>query len=570
MSLTRHTATVHFSRNMPGRRSSPRTRLPSIKQQQKNVGLLSSRGRHSVPEEIAPSRHPGSLRLTSSRSIYEALGSYTEDGLRPTRMVRGSWLLKRAMALRQAKAQHGPNSKAVRRLALPRRQDMPEEAFIGPGELKMHEPPGYIGKQWRVAVFACSYCWRTKAHPDPYGETLLMLADALAGMLEKRLRQMTEWATMPKTEFSVLWAYEHFPKEFGVFIDWCSVFQPDKATGEREPAEQVAYDIALNDLELWYAHQLTTVFLLTLSAPPTRADYYHSGWTTYESIVARILKKRRGDLWDPIIDVGEPNSTRHLQPPIHVDEFRDLVRVLVFTNGADRGIVFKLYIRTLRHTLQCASALHYEGCGWQPPEMKQLAKVLPMCVHLRTLKLSNNSLGQEGFNVLARTVGLQQCLPNLRVLDLGGNDLSGNPHALQGLAEAVSPNPHGLPSIADAGAEPRPHPPGLIMLQELHLQECKLGPVGFVNFCRSLRRGALHALLKLGIEGNHIEDAAVEPLTVALANNGAMPKLKFVLGLPARGGITAVETLFKVMGHRRGSWEMMNELKAEIKRPVEW
>ena len=126
------------------------------------------------------------------------------------------------------------------------------------------------------------------------------------------------------------------------------------------------------------------------------------------------------------------------------------------------------------------------------------------------------------------------------------------------------------PSGEETGAEPRPHPPGLIMLQELHLQECKLGPVGFVNFCRSLRRGALHALLKLGIEGNHIEDAAVEPLTVALANNGAMPKLKFVLGLPARGGITAVETLFKVMGHRRGSWEMMNELKAEIKRPVEW
>ena len=478
-------------------------------------------------------------------------------------MVRGSWLLKRAMALRQAKAQHGPNSKAVRRLALPRRQDMPEEAFIGPGELKMHEPPGYIGKQWRVAVFACSYCWRTKAHPDPYGETLLMLADALAGMLEKRLRQMTEWATMPKTEFSVLWAYEHFPKEFGVFIDWCSVFQPDKATGEREPAEQVAYDIALNDLELWYAHQLTTAS--SCSRCPRRRRVP----TTTTADGRHTSRCRAHPQEAPRRPLG-PDHRRgraQLDPsPPATDPRRRVPR------PRSRAGLYEWSRRG--HRLQ---AVHphppphppvrerapLRGCGWQPPEMKRLAKVLPMCVHLRTLKLSNNSLGQRAStSSRARSDCSSACPTCTSSISAATTspETRTRCRASRRRSRPILTGCHPLRTRAPSEAAPA----GLIMLQELHLQECKLGPVGFVNFCRSLRRGALHALLKLGIEGNHIEDAAVEPLTVALANNGAMPKLKFVLGLPARGGITAVETLFKVMGHRRGSWEMMNELKAEI------
>ena len=60
-------------------------------------------------------------------------------------------------------------------------------------------------------------------------------------------------------------------------------------------------------LELWYAHMLTTCFLLTKSGKG--AAYHERGWPTYESLVSRILKLRAsGEVWDPIIDVGDPRN----------------------------------------------------------------------------------------------------------------------------------------------------------------------------------------------------------------------------------------------------------------------
>ena len=65
---------------------------------------------------------------------------------------------------------------------------------------------------------------------------------------------------------------------------------------KRTPAEKAAFKHALHEtMDLWYAHQGTTVFLLT-QHPRDRGSqreqgYEESGWTTYERCSAEQIKK---------------------------------------------------------------------------------------------------------------------------------------------------------------------------------------------------------------------------------------------------------------------------------------
>ena len=84
----------------------------------------------------------GFVRLTSAAAIYDALRPMANGKPLPSRLVRGTWLLERAAAMRgaQALSQSTEASCAYRRfmmneLALPRRQELPEEAFISGQEI---------------------------------------------------------------------------------------------------------------------------------------------------------------------------------------------------------------------------------------------------------------------------------------------------------------------------------------------------------------------------------------------------------------------------------------------------
>ena len=61
----------------------------------------------------------------------------------------------------------------------------------------------------------------------------------------------------------------------------------------RSRAEVLSFGRALGDMELWYAHQGTTVYMLTkLPEGSTReVGYSDSGWTTYERCSAEQIKK---------------------------------------------------------------------------------------------------------------------------------------------------------------------------------------------------------------------------------------------------------------------------------------
>ena len=91
------------------------------------------------------------------------------------------------------------------RKILPRRQEVPEEAFISVDELK-----GMYGKGNRdgaLPIDTVSFCWSSPAHPDPKGEHLATVAAALK-------REMPKYKKMG---FS----------DMGVFWDWLSLHQKD-------------------------------------------------------------------------------------------------------------------------------------------------------------------------------------------------------------------------------------------------------------------------------------------------------------------------------------------------------
>ena len=347
--------------------------------------------------------------------------------------------------------------------------------------------------------------------------------------------------------------YAHLPEDFGVFFDWCSLLQCDPSTGERLPDERAAFEASFQDIELFFAHRLTTVLLLTKSSPPTRPDYHHNGWTVFESLVSGLLKKRRIDLWNPVIDVGEWRN-QHNGPPLSLEAFTARVdgphRNLLFNRPADKDIVVALYGSTLSRALSVAPALFYEARGWGTMELSALIRVLPLCSHLRVLSLMDNALGPKGVEMFARAVGTARgtrsmatmVLPALRDLDLSGNaieeaslkGMAGGAHSLQALAWALSPV-----SMSDvevnAGRQDllsRPRPAGLPLLQELRMRTCEIKPRAFLLFCRALLPNALANLVKLHLQGNdrELRLAGVDPLVEAL-DVGAMPHLRTVVGV---------------------------------------
>ena len=122
---------------------------------------------------------------------------------------------------------------------------------------------------YKLAAAASSYCWLTPAHPDPLGEQLVSLAEAI----EKA-----------ETEGG-----HKFPSEAAIFIDFGSLCQkdpdvwvpccggptykpPEARTAEEAAAadayeasrngeEREAFGVALSSMQIWYVHPLLTAFL---------------------------------------------------------------------------------------------------------------------------------------------------------------------------------------------------------------------------------------------------------------------------------------------------------------------
>ena len=240
-------------------------------------------------------------------SIWEALATLH------VRLVKMSWLIT--------------HSKAGGVLA--RRQELPEEAFISVEELKRMFGQG--NRDGVLPIIAISFCWDTPAHADPQGKQLATVAAMLA-------REKAKYSEMGFVDMGVFWDCKSLGLDPSSALWparpclWCmiclldsprccahpersincacrsagaSLYQKDpalwtpacmKAECDRthtEAADVARYEASRTDqqkesfgyaleetMDLWYAHQGTTVYMLTKLPEGSERSigYSDSGW----------------------------------------------------------------------------------------------------------------------------------------------------------------------------------------------------------------------------------------------------------------------------------------------------
>jgi hypothetical protein len=379
------------------------------------VAVLPDDNVSPLAESTKPAELTQMVKSTKTMTIddflnEEALLSMLEpqkDGeLAPCAVIDGEWMLRRAAHVLQQ-----PDREKRRALALPRRQDLERdvpEAFMSADRLRSLER-GDERINSPLPLVCVSHCWHGLSHPDPFGDNLLVLAEAIT-----KARGV-----------------DRFPKgEFAVFLDWCSLHQRD-SSGERTPAERAAFSQALGRMNLWYAHMRTLVYLLTATPtewPAGTLPYGARGWPSFERMITMLLKHQSSKCWATICDVGAfaPGGLgrTRVYPPKPPEEFEQMLRTLNFTNGADRRVVLALYTATLNTALGQARSLRYTGLRWGEPEMHDLVKVLPLCRNLQYLNLkgSHNDYSAASASLLADVLSRPGVMPKLKMIGAGCRD----------------------------------------------------------------------------------------------------------------------------------------------------
>ena len=256
-----------------------------------------------------------------------------------TVLLDGDWIIKHAAAGK----------------TLPRRQDLPRNAIfndrIGPPDMGSPRtgPMGFAN----VFVIAISYCWASKEHPDPHGYQLKKIARVIQFMRSKKCQK------------------EVGKKKIAVFLDWSSLHQ--SSGGEkRTPEEEELFQIGLRNVNIWYAHP--GVFKLVLSALPPkcqeRANYYDSGWTTFEFAVAGLISHPL-NVWDAeeledskkfrlgscssfkIMRNKAARQREVLHDPVSMEA---VIMSKTFTSNADKGFVVKKYRQTFSSVVMTCDA----------------------------------------------------------------------------------------------------------------------------------------------------------------------------------------------------------------------
>ena len=296
---------------------------------------------------------------------------------------------------------------------LPRRQELPDEAFVSLDELKSFGSP-VGGGGLPICVVSCP--WLTTDHPDPFRTSL----EQLTRMLRHMVGNGQRW---------------------GVFWDFFSLHQrPLK--GKRPAEEDVLFARSQGYMGPLYSHPSTTVCRVTrlpadypdgekwqgvLSNSANKATYESRGWCFVEWRWSKFAGK------DPSrsLDVGrlsgeeddrkaavavattecttEPASLGNgrLEPPLTPEEFKDTVDLLAFSFPKDDGgTVQAMYAASYVSHLGGLRRLDLSNAGWGDEEAEQLARVISSgaFTQLSLLYLDRNSIGQAGFAAIALAI----------------------------------------------------------------------------------------------------------------------------------------------------------------------
>ena len=301
-------------------------------------------------------------KYTDPEAIFAALeGPETE-------MVRGTWLRD-----------------APPGTVLGKRGELPPEAIIGVQELRKIYAKAKP-KYGSLPFIALSHYWRTKSHPDPQGETLALVSKALK----------SQWKHYE----------ENGVTDVGVFIDWPSLFQEP-----RTEEQLVIFRESLGAINLWYAHKLTTVYIVS-GGEVDGLTYDDKGWTSFEYLLANLIKvantSARKD-WPMLLDLGQddPVQGKARPPPAEPLAFYagHSHGAKVYTNGADRDkIVAPKFRKTMEEVLGSVEELNYNKLGWGDAQIVELSVVLPLCARLTKLQLMYNAIGDNGCIALAKPI----------------------------------------------------------------------------------------------------------------------------------------------------------------------
>lgn len=348
-------------------------------------------------------RDPGSLR------------GPLESGA--VKLVRGDWLLRFSTT---------PGAR------LPRQQEMPAEAVWAVEDL-------FRGDELRVgrAIVAVSHCWRSREHPDPNGDQLQLLGQILK-----------QWTSIKKGLIE---------SRVAIFFDWCSLAQEP-----RSEEEVVLWSMAMEGIGIWYAHEATSVWMLT-STPPGTTPYHRRGWPHLEALLSSLITPR-----DEVLDFGRRESGVHhyergwpttetamstliaancdrfdesthsvcMAPrlaPLTPRAFERMQETLVFGERSDCHVVAMQYRRAFEAVASSVDVLDCRHYDWGNEEAQLLSDVLPSFAKLRELNLANNYIGDLGAAALAEAI--PDC-PSLRQLFIYDNEIEEGLEGPERLIEA--------------------------------------------------------------------------------------------------------------------------------------
>ena len=159
-------------------RSGPASRGPEPLVQSQEEAVAFGQRVWAQYERESQGKAPGDGELFfKPEKMYSLMRRGSDGSPAPVRLLRLSWLLKQAR----------------RGAVLPRRQELPEEAFLSEAEVRAL-PRGHVGEWYETCgclmtdeqradkplrIIAISYGWLTPEHPDPDGEQLRRFAQQI-------------------------------------------------------------------------------------------------------------------------------------------------------------------------------------------------------------------------------------------------------------------------------------------------------------------------------------------------------------------------------------------------------
>ena len=158
-------------------RSGPASRGPKpLVQSQEEAVAFGQRfwGQYERESQGKPPGEATARLYFKPEKMYSLMRRGSDGSPAPVRLLRLSWLLQQAR----------------RGAVLPRRQELPEEAFLSEAEVRAL-PRGHMGQVYETCgcmmtdeqradtplrIIAISHGWLTPEHPDPFGEQLARFA----------------------------------------------------------------------------------------------------------------------------------------------------------------------------------------------------------------------------------------------------------------------------------------------------------------------------------------------------------------------------------------------------------